>query len=367
MADTPQVSTLSWKPNWEIASVDINQSGDFFFSPRSDYKSELRWDALIRINRKGQQTQIRTGPEVRKPESYITTFGYPSHTPAPIGDPGYVAVFGSRIWVSDYQSNRQLRVLDTAGLWVHEEVWLEGKYPEKTFWAGNAILTGPDGKLFGMGVNCDIFHIQTSKQIKKVFASPPIEQSHVHACPIMPPLTVDANGYFYSIPSYSRPKSIPAEDWPPMSNTPPDRDAHDEWISSRHEVYRIHSNNYERWAGMAEAGFKDGFREQARFNHAEFLTAARDGTLYVSDTGNHAIRQVSPTGEVTTLAGDGTAGSEDDKATQARFDTPRQILLGPCHRLYVFDNNGVREIALPPGPSSERWGPPVNPSPEQTS
>ncbi|MBF2052010.1 MAG: hypothetical protein IGS03_00930 [Candidatus Sericytochromatia bacterium] len=111
---------------------------------------------------------------------------------------------------------------------------------------------------------------------------------------------------------------------------------------------------------MAEAGFKDGLKEQARFNNPEFLTAARDGTLYVSDTGNHAIRQVSPTGEVTTLAGDGTAGSEDDKATQARFDTPRQILLGPCHRLYVFDNNGVREIALPPGPSSERWGPSID-------
>lgn len=363
VVDTPQVSTLSWKPDWEFTSVDINQNGDFFFSPRTDIYSDVRWDALIRINREGKQTEIRTGPEVKKPETYVSVGLSP---PPPTGSPGYVAVFGSRIWLNafengtyyNYRSHRQLRMLETAGLWVHEEVWLEDLNI-----LGTPIFSAPNGEIIHFGSKCTILKILGPKKFEEIFSG----SGEPFTCPRDTlRFTADANGYFYSIPDYTRPASIPAEDWPPMSTEPPDMAAHDDWVSSRHEIYRLHNNSFERWAGMTEAGFKDGLKEQARFNNPEYLTAARDGTLYVADTGNHAIRKVSPTGEVTTLAGDGSPGSEDGPADQARFDHPRQILLGPCHRLYVFDSKGVREIALPPGPASERWGPPVSADGEQS-
>jgi thiol-disulfide isomerase/thioredoxin/sugar lactone lactonase YvrE len=55
--------------------------------------------------------------------------------------------------------------------------------------------------------------------------------------------------------------------------------------------------------GSGEAGFLDGPRAQARFNHPQGLTTSSDA-IYVADTENHAIRRIElATGAVTTLAG----------------------------------------------------------------
>ena len=47
--------------------------------------------------------------------------------------------------------------------------------------------------------------------------------------------------------------------------------------------------------------FVDGPLSKARFNHPQGIAAADDGTIYVADTGNRAVRQIS-NGRVTTLA-----------------------------------------------------------------
>jgi thiol-disulfide isomerase/thioredoxin/sugar lactone lactonase YvrE len=60
--------------------------------------------------------------------------------------------------------------------------------------------------------------------------------------------------------------------------------------------------------GSGSEGFEDGVGASAAFSSPQGIVANGD-TLYVADTGNHAVRAVDlPTGTVTTLVGTGTQG-----------------------------------------------------------
>ena len=98
-------------------------------------------------------------------------------------------------------------------------------------------------------------------------------------------------------------------------------------------------------AGGGE-GFADGTGAAARFHTPSALAVDGRGNLYVADTGNHAIRKVTPGGIVTTLAGDGTPGFRDGPGAQARFHGPMGVEVGPQGRVYVADtwNDRIRVI-----------------------
>jgi DNA-binding beta-propeller fold protein YncE len=98
-------------------------------------------------------------------------------------------------------------------------------------------------------------------------------------------------------------------------------------------------------AGGAE-GFKDGAGAEASFNTPSALAIDSAGNLYVADTGNHAIRKVTPTGLVTTLAGDGTAGNADGALSDARFNGPCGVAVDAHGNIYVADtyNDRIRRI-----------------------
>jgi hypothetical protein len=96
------------------------------------------------------------------------------------------------------------------------------------------------------------------------------------------------------------------------------------------------------------------------------LALGPDGTLYVSDTFNHCIRQISPGSDgvvgdgdpteeiISTLAGQctvsGLAG-DGGAATGALLNLPEDLELGPDGKLYVADsgNNVIRRIDLVSG------------------
>lgn len=94
-------------------------------------------------------------------------------------------------------------------------------------------------------------------------------------------------------------------------------------------------------------GFADGIGAAASFNTPSGIAIDAAGNLYVADTGNHAIRKVTPQGAVSTVAGDGTAGFNDGVGVQARFNGPIGIAVGRDGRLYVADtyNDRIRVIA----------------------
>lgn len=100
-------------------------------------------------------------------------------------------------------------------------------------------------------------------------------------------------------------------------------------------------------AGTGELGYSGdgGPATEATFGEINGLDYGPDGTLYIADTGNHAIRALHPDGTLSTLAGDGTAGWVDGPLAEARFHGPQRIRWADG-ALWVADafNHAIRRV-----------------------
>jgi RHS repeat-associated protein len=118
--------------------------------------------------------------------------------------------------------------------------------------------------------------------------------------------------------------------------------------SGSHKIRKIAANGaVSTLAGSGTPGYANGTGTAARFSLPTGLALDRDGNVYVSDTLNQRIRKITPAGVVTTLAGSGVAGFADSAALQARFSFPIGIAAGDDGSLYIADslNRAVRKIA----------------------
>ncbi len=99
------------------------------------------------------------------------------------------------------------------------------------------------------------------------------------------------------------------------------------------------------FAGGSE-GFADGAGAAASFNTPSGMAFGPDDNLFVADTGNNRIRKITPEGQVSTVAGDGTAGYVDGPASQAQFNGPIGIAVAASGNIYVADayNDRIRMI-----------------------
>jgi sugar lactone lactonase YvrE len=98
-------------------------------------------------------------------------------------------------------------------------------------------------------------------------------------------------------------------------------------------------------------GSESGPAAHARFNAPEGVAAAPDGTIYICDRYNSIIRKITADHVVTTVAGRaGLTGRTDGAALSARFNGPRRIAVAADGTIYVADtdNHAVRRI-LPAG------------------
>ncbi len=101
------------------------------------------------------------------------------------------------------------------------------------------------------------------------------------------------------------------------------------------------------YAGSKTSGFKDGPASEARFNGPCGMTVDSKGNLFVCDYYNHCIRKITPNGQVSTYAGIGLEGYKDGKADQAMFSDPLAIACDKQGNLYVgdFGNHAIRKIS----------------------
>ena len=93
-------------------------------------------------------------------------------------------------------------------------------------------------------------------------------------------------------------------------------------------------------------GATDGTGMAAMFNRPAAVAVAAGGEIFVADTGNQAIRKISRTGVVTTFAGSGSAGFANGNGNSASFNAPTGVALDGSGNLYVADsnNNVIRQI-----------------------
>jgi sugar lactone lactonase YvrE len=105
-------------------------------------------------------------------------------------------------------------------------------------------------------------------------------------------------------------------------------------------------------AGRSQFGFSGdgGPAVQARLNFPLGVAVDTAGDVVFSDTQNERVREVTPDGIMHTIAGTGVMGFNGDKipATQAELSTPAGVAFGPRGNLYIGDvgNNRVRSIDI---------------------
>src|SRR5262245_2640611 len=99
--------------------------------------------------------------------------------------------------------------------------------------------------------------------------------------------------------------------------------------------------------GNASCGASDGAGTVAQFKFATGVAVDGAGDVYVADTNNHTIRRITPTGVVSTLAGlAASPGSADGTGSAARFNTPTGIAIDGTGTVYIADTNNhtIRQI-----------------------
>jgi serine/threonine-protein kinase len=99
-------------------------------------------------------------------------------------------------------------------------------------------------------------------------------------------------------------------------------------------------------AGTSVSGYSGdgGPGTQAKLSDPENIVVDRRGRVFFTDQINERIRMIDLDGTITTVAGTGDAGDDGDggPATDAMLDEPYGLAIDPAGNLYVADSSGAR-------------------------
>jgi len=102
--------------------------------------------------------------------------------------------------------------------------------------------------------------------------------------------------------------------------------------------------------GSMGNGGDDGPAIHAQLNLPQGVAASSDGGFFIADTGNHVVRRVSPEGVITRVAGTtsitGNSG-DDGPATDAELNVPASVAVAADGGFLIADKAGnvVRKVA----------------------
>jgi uncharacterized protein (TIGR03437 family) len=106
-------------------------------------------------------------------------------------------------------------------------------------------------------------------------------------------------------------------------------------------------------AGIGNQGYTGdgGSALNAQLNMPHGCAVDSLGDIFIADTGNNAIRMVTPDGNIATIAGNGNPGFSGDggPASQALLQTPYAVAVDAQGNVYVADtsNNRIRRLTPP--------------------
>ncbi|MGA3017523.1 MAG: IPT/TIG domain-containing protein [Bryobacteraceae bacterium] len=104
--------------------------------------------------------------------------------------------------------------------------------------------------------------------------------------------------------------------------------------------------------GTAGSGGDGGAATSAQLHSPQGIAVDASGNIYVADTQNARVRKISG-GAINTVAGNGTAGFGGDggAATSAQLNIPAGLAVDGAGNLYIadFSNNRVRKVTFPGG------------------
>jgi trimeric autotransporter adhesin len=136
---------------------------------------------------------------------------------------------------------------------------------------------------------------------------------------------------------------------------------------NNHRIRKIDaSGNITTVAGNGTAGFggDGGAAIEANLNFPHGVAVDAAGNLFITDMNNHRVRKVTTDGIITTIAGNGVAGQgEEGLAVNSSFSYPKGITIDDLGRIYIADagNNRIRRIStngfIGSVASSGLWGP----------
>jgi sugar lactone lactonase YvrE len=104
-------------------------------------------------------------------------------------------------------------------------------------------------------------------------------------------------------------------------------------------------------AGTGVAGFSGdgGLATAAQLSQPEAVAVDASGNVYIADKANSRIRKVSPGGTITTFAGTTSGGFSGDGglATSAQLEFPQGVAVDGSGNVFIADtsNNRVREVS----------------------